>query len=62
MPDLGYGRMAAIMRPSDRAEIIRLRDEYAARIEDSSHLGTHYALAAAAEYIEALEKWVAPGE
>lgn len=59
--DLGFGRMAAIMRPSDREELAKLRAAYANdlvayKVGDWST--THDALESAVVYIEELERWV----
>ena len=64
MSDLGFGRMPAIMRPSDRSEVKRLRSDYRDRIAayEVGSLSTQYALDAAVDYIEELERWVIAGE
>lgn len=60
MSDMGYGRMPAIMRASDREALNKLRYDYAndmAAYKVGDWSSTHDALESAVVYIEELERW-----
>lgn len=64
MSAMGFGRMPAIMWPSDREQLAELRADYANRVyayELGDFMSTHAALESAVAYIEELERWVGPG-